>query len=172
MNTKHVNPVNPVKTCDFSAIAAIAAFVGLNQAEGKTLNVITDCWPRTIETNCDPATMLFPAGWYFAKRTLRNKHHSSTGLYSEVPVRDGNRQSWTTYAVEEARQCKGEDFSAPVCARVITALNDGAKLVGPNHVLVKKVEPINIVEGWKIVAPCLMGFILKSGNKVVKVFFR
>ena len=169
MNTKYINPI---KTCDFSAAAAIAAFVALNQAEGKALNVITNCWPYVIETNYDPAEMLFPAGWYFAKHSLRNKHRSTTGLYQEVPVRNGHRQSWTTYAVENVRQCRGENFSAPVCARVIAALNDGAKLVGPNHILVKTGRPINIIEGWEVTSATSIGFILKSSNKIVKVFFR
>ncbi len=162
--------IHPIKTCDFGAAAAIAAFVGLNMAEGKKLTVVTDSYPYVIVTDDDPAKMLFPAGWYFTKNSLRNKHRSTTGAYEEIPVRKTSRQSWTTYVVENARQCKGEDFSAPVCARVIAALNHGAKLIGPCHVAVKAGKPIDIVEGWTMVGGTDMGFKLVSGNKTVKVY--
>lgn len=162
--------VEVVKTCDLPKSAAIAAFVALNEDEGKELEVKAVARSYVIQSVQDPAEMLFPGGWYFAKGSLRNKHHSTTGAYAEIEVVDATGRSWITHAVEAARQCKGEDFSAQVCARVIAALN-GAKLVGPSYVVVETGKPIKIIEGWTVCDTCAMGFILKSGDKAVKVFF-
>lgn len=171
MGTQNIcKQIEMVKTCDLPATAAIAAFVGLNEAEGKVLRVKSDAWSYAIEAIQDPAEMLFPGGWYFAKCSLRNKHHSTTGAYAEIELVDATGRSWTTHAVENARQCQGEDFSAQVCARVISALN-GAKLVGPSHVVVETGKPLKIIEGWAVCDTCAMGFILRSGNQDVKVFF-
>lgn len=174
MGTQNIKIV-PVKTCDFGATTAIAAFTALNQMEGKAIGVKSESWPYTIVTAADPAQMLFPAGWYFAKHALRNKHHSTTGAYSEIDVMDPATHSvWTTHAVETARQCHGKDFAAPVCARTVAALNNGAKLVGPTHVLVKTGPDATIkyVEGWSVENACSMGFLLRSGDRIVKIFFR
>ena len=174
MGTQNIK-IEPVKTCDFDAKAAIAAFAALNQTEGKAVGVKSESWPYAIETSSDPAKMLFPAGWYFAKHALRNKHHSTTGAYSEIDVMDAAMHSaWTTHAVETARQRLGRDFSAAVCACTVAALNYGAKLVGPTHVLVKTGPDATIkyVEGWSVENACSLGFLLRSGDKIVKVFFR
>lgn len=171
MGTQNVSRnVQVVKTCDLPKSAAVAAFVGLNEAEGKKLMTKTEGQSFYLEAIQDPAGMLYPSGWYFAKCHLRNKHNSTTGLYDQVRVVDITGHSWMTHAIETARQIQGKDFSAPVCAKVVAVLN-GGELIDQAHVIVKPGKPIKVLDGWTVADACSLGFILSSGEKIVKVFF-
>ena len=47
-----------------------------------------------IITDLDPNRLVYPEGWYYAKGHLRNKHTSTTGLYSEVAMVNSAYQPW------------------------------------------------------------------------------
>lgn len=153
MATKHI-PIEVIKTCDLNVNAATAAFIGLNALEGTEI-VLTNpgMYPPVLKTSHDPANMAFPKGWYFAKNSVRNKHHSTTGFYEEIPVENNKGKPWQTYCVENARQVEGKDFGPLVLADVIVAMNPHSKKVNSWTVKLtklEKLESIKILEGWTV----------------------
>lgn len=153
MATKNI-PIEEVKTCDLNLAAAVAAFIGLNMLEGTEVTLTNPGeYPLVLQTSYDPANLAFPQGWYFAKHSVRNKHHSTTGFYEEIPVKDDKGKLWQTYRVENARQVEGKDFGPLVLADVIVALNPHAKKLNPTVVKLtklEKLESIKILEGWTV----------------------
>lgn len=170
MDIKNIS-IEVVKTCDMDGKAAAAAFIGLNALEGTEIALIINpgTYSPIMKTSYDPANMVFPNGWYFAKGSVRNKHHSTTGFYDEVPVMDGNSELWQTYRVEDARQVDGKDFDPIVLADVIVAMNAGAKKVNAWTVKLTKLEKmksIKVLEGYNVKVEDKK-IILSSGcNKV------
>jgi hypothetical protein len=47
-----------------------------------------------LVTDSDPNELTYPEGWYFAKGVYRNKHNSTTGCYSEVPMFKSTGERW------------------------------------------------------------------------------
>jgi len=47
-----------------------------------------------LVTDCDPDELTYPEGWYFAKGTYRNKHNTTTGYYSEIPMFKTSGERW------------------------------------------------------------------------------
>lgn len=171
MATKNI-PIEVIKTCDLDINAAVAAFVGLN---GLTDIVLTNPgeYPPVLQTSYDPASLAFPQGWYFAKHSVRNKHHSTTGFYEEIPVKDDKGKLWQTYCVENARQVEGKDFSPLVMADVVAALNPHAKKVGSWTVRLtkpEKLDSIRILEGWTVKVEGEQ-IILSSGYHKVSIVY-
>lgn len=169
MATKNIE-VDVVKTCDLDINAATAAFIGLNALEGVEV-ILTNAgmYPPVLKTGCDPANMAFPKGWYFAKHSVRNKHHSTTGFYEEIPVKDDNGELWQTYRVEDARQVEGKDFGPIVLADVILAMNPYAKKVNAWTVKLtkpEKMKSIKIIEGWTVTVEGKKIILTSGHNKV------
>lgn len=173
MTTKHIK-VDVVKTCDMDINAATAAFIGLNTLEGVEV-ILTNAgmYPPVLKTSHDPANMAFPKGWYFAKHSVRNKHHSTSGFYEEIPVVDDNGEFWQTYRVEDASQVEGKDFGPIVLADVIVAMNPHSKKVNSSTVKLTKLEKmksIKIIEGWTVTVEGKK-IVLSSGcNKAIIIY--
>lgn len=80
-----------VKTCDFSAEMAATILTWLNEnkvwvkKEGSRLEIITDVSPLDLS---------YPEGWYYGKGGFTNKHESTTGAYSWVPMRTTKGTNW------------------------------------------------------------------------------
>ncbi len=72
-----------VKSCDLPGLVAAKLFVELNK--GKVVLEHQYGKPCLI-TDENPEELVHPEGWYYAKESFRNKHNSSTGMYSEVPM--------------------------------------------------------------------------------------
>ena len=87
-----------VKMCDMDLHIATKVFEALNPGKVKIVNT-----PFTtfILTDIEPKDLVYPEGWYYAKGYFRNKHMSTTGLYSEVSMRTEGGASWS----EKARYC-------------------------------------------------------------------
>ncbi len=47
---------------------------------------------------CPPTKLRYPKGWYYAKGTIRNKHNTSSGAYSEVILLTITGETWERYA--------------------------------------------------------------------------
>ena len=174
MSTKILS-IKPIQTRNLPTKAAIAAFVGLNEEEGKVITrANSGSYPPILKTESNPMTMLCPDGWYFAKKSLRNKHSSTTGMYSEIKLMDNRGGFWDVYALEDdVRSVRGGEFSPSVLADVIKVLNPGSEKV--NDVTVKLTNPMElneilVLEGWNIVVneetKCIT---LYSGNKYAYV---
>ena len=48
-----------------------------------------------IITDTAPKDLIYPEGWYYAKGCFRNKHTSSSGLYSEVSMQNRLGVCWS-----------------------------------------------------------------------------
>lgn len=95
-NTSSVLParVRTVKCCDLDGDIAAQLFALLNP------KVVTIDWSEgdaVIITDAEPDQLTYPEGWYYAKGCLRNKHTSTTGLYSEVAMVNSAYQPWGAY---------------------------------------------------------------------------
>ena len=90
-----------VKSADLPRDIALTVFEMLNvDREGKHhVKVIRPgddgyCTRHRIVTDREPADLVYPDGWYYAKGNFRNKHNSSTGFYSEVPMYNEKGVRW------------------------------------------------------------------------------
>ena len=84
--------VKVVKMCDMPIGIATKVFVALNP--GKVTEVCTHRHHMKIITNTEPMDLTYPEGWYYAKGTVRHKHQSTTGFYSEVDMLTEDGVSW------------------------------------------------------------------------------
>ena len=80
-----------VKTCDLTGEIAAKLFVMLNV--GRALIKWREADGKVVATKVPPEQLVYPEGWYYSKGCLRNKHNSTNGIYSEVPLvkMDGTR---------------------------------------------------------------------------------
>lgn len=86
--------VKVVKSCDYSAAIAAKVFSMLNDGVVYVRSE-PDGYSFTITTDTDPRELVYPEGWYFAKGALRNKHNSTTGSYSEIPIVNSFNEEWS-----------------------------------------------------------------------------
>ena len=85
-----------VKSCDYSAEVAAKVFQMLNYGE---VFIEKGGYPRiTIITDSSPYDLRYPEGWYYGKGYFRNKHESTTGAYSEIPMKTKNGTYWEDIA--------------------------------------------------------------------------
>ncbi|MBR3280861.1 MAG: hypothetical protein IKI57_03300 [Clostridia bacterium] len=80
-----------VKSCDFPVGIALHVFKMLNPS------ITTEPDPfagSCIVTDTEPMDLTYPEGWYFAKGNFRNKHTSTTGMYSEIPMKKADGTYW------------------------------------------------------------------------------
>ena len=87
-----------VKMCDMPVGIAASVFEMLNQ--GKVQLKKNDVFLSTIiVTDVEPKDLIYPEGWYYAKGRFRNKHMSTTGMYSEVIMRKSDGTFWGNLAM-------------------------------------------------------------------------
>lgn len=89
--------------CDLSRDTAAKVFVMLNPGRVKYSemnNIFKDTpLPDTVLiTDVEPKDLVYPEGWYYANGTFRNKHNSTTGLYSVIYMAKSNGEFWEDYA--------------------------------------------------------------------------
>ncbi len=92
-----------VKMCDMSRDTAAKVFMMLNPGKVKyaIMGEIFDDCPLpdlVLITDVEPKDLVYPEGWYYAKGTFRNKHTSTTGMYSTIEMMKSNGQFWENYA--------------------------------------------------------------------------
>ena len=89
-----------IKSADFPREVALTVFELLNvDNDGNHhVKVIRPgdgyCVRHRIITDHEPADLIYPEGWYYAKGNFRNKHTSSTGFYSETPIYNEDGIRW------------------------------------------------------------------------------
>ena len=89
-----------IKMCDMPVAIAVRVFESLNPEKVKVnVNPLTDS--ATITTDTEPKDLVYPEGWYYAKGCFRNKHTSTTGLYSEIEMLTKSNIGWR----EKATYC-------------------------------------------------------------------
>ena len=87
------NPTHSIKCCDLSANLAAQLFALLNPREvalqwSGFVGGVDEI--REIVVDAGPDGLVYPEGWYFAKGRFTNKHNSSTGQYSAIPMKRGS----------------------------------------------------------------------------------
>ena len=94
-----------VKMADLSRDIAANVFKMLN---GDKVSLQRDeTFSLYIVTDTEPKGLKYPEGWYYAKGSLRNKHTSSTGGYSEIYMMNSSGMFWD----EKAKYCFPDYFS-------------------------------------------------------------
>ena len=84
-----------VKSCDYPVSIALKVFTMLNEG----IRIVPDSFAGScIVTDTEPKDLRYPEGWYYAKGNYRNKHTSTTGVYSEVPMRKEDGTYWEDIA--------------------------------------------------------------------------
>lgn len=86
-----------VKMCDMSKDIAARVFKMLN-GDNVTLKESFYSVRIIIVTDIEPKNLVYPEGWYYAKGSLRNKHTSTTGFYSEIRMEKSNGDAWKNIA--------------------------------------------------------------------------
>ena len=86
-----------VKMCDMSEDIAVEIFRMLNPRK-ISVERNQEHLGKVIVTDVEPKDLIYPEGWYYAKGTFRNKHTSSTGVYSEVYMKKSNGDFWMDIA--------------------------------------------------------------------------
>ncbi len=81
-----------VKMCDLNGAVAAKVFESLNY--GKVTYDKNGRFGPVLITDMEPMDLTYPEGWYYAKGCFRNKHQSTTGIYSEVPMMKRNGKQW------------------------------------------------------------------------------
>jgi len=81
-----------VKSCDYPVEIAMKVLEMLNPRVKITW--ASGSYLRTIVTDVEPKDLTYPEGWYYAKGCFRNKHTSTTGIYSEIPMEKSDGSSW------------------------------------------------------------------------------
>lgn len=82
------NKAQTVKSCDFNGEIAAMLMVMLNSSFVTLNNQYID--HEFLVSTVEPAKLIYPEGWYFAKGNVRNKHQSTTGMYYEIPLCKSN----------------------------------------------------------------------------------
>lgn len=90
------NPTHSIKCCDLSANLAAQLFALLNPREvalqwSGFVGGVDEI--REIVVDASPDGLVYPEGWYFTKGHFTNKHNSSTGQYSAIPMRVSRPQA-------------------------------------------------------------------------------
>ena len=85
-----------VKMCDMNAGIARRVFQLLNPE--KVVLKENFRFGICIYTDTEPKELVYPEGWYYAKGAFRNKHMSTTGMYSEVKMFKTNGEPWADSA--------------------------------------------------------------------------
>lgn len=93
-----------VKMCDMNKGIAVKVFQMLN-GKNVSLKKTFGYFGTIIVTDVEPMNLIYPEGWYYAKGCLRNKHTSTTGIYSEIRMEKSNGEGWD----ETALYCTLED---------------------------------------------------------------
>ena len=88
-----------MKSCDYPMEIAGRVFEMLNFEKVKF--VWTPGSYMYISTDEEPKNLVYPEGWYYAKGMFRNKHNSTNGEYSEIPMVTSNGFDWG----DSARYC-------------------------------------------------------------------
>ena len=86
-----------VKMCDMSGEIAAIVFQKLNSKD-VILGEVKGTSELIIATDVEPAELVYPEGWYYAKGCFRNKHTSSTGAYEEIRMVKVDGTSWKELA--------------------------------------------------------------------------
>ena len=84
-----------IKSADFPRDIALAVFEMLNIDKSGTRHVKV-IWPEDNEycarhkiiTDREPADLIYPEGWYYAKGNFRNKHNGSIKGTTQILVTD------------------------------------------------------------------------------------
>ncbi len=87
-----------VKMADMPTHIALMVFQELN-GDKIECDDIYDFYDQVIYTDVEPRDLIYPEGWYYAKGCFRNKHMTSSGIYSEVPMRTSDGRDWRNLAI-------------------------------------------------------------------------
>lgn len=82
-----------IKVCDMDKYTAARLFEMLNPGKVMVKRKLKGVG-TVIITDTEPKDLTYPEGWYYAKGRFTNKHHSTTGLYSEVEMYTSEDKSW------------------------------------------------------------------------------
>ena len=85
---------NTIKTADLNGSIAAKLFANMNPGRVEHVTMHNGDIHGVLVTDVDPVDLDYPEGWYFAKGSFRNKHNSSTGFYSEVPMLKSDGLPW------------------------------------------------------------------------------
>ena len=85
-----------IKCCDLDGDTAARLFELLNPREvalqrSGFVGGVDEIREIVVDASTDG--LVYPEGWYFAKGRFTNKHNSSTGQYSAIPMRVSRRQA-------------------------------------------------------------------------------
>ena len=85
-----------IKCCDLDGDTAARLFALLNPREvalqrSGFVGGVDEIREIVVDASTD--SLVYPEGWYFAKGRFTNKHNSSTGQYSAIPMRVSRRQA-------------------------------------------------------------------------------
>lgn len=86
-----------VKSCDYPVAVALQVFEMLNPRVKAKWDRFSNL--KVIVTDVEPKDLTYPEGWYYAKGCFRNKHTSTTGIYSEIPMEKSDGSSWREDAI-------------------------------------------------------------------------
>ena len=75
-----------VKSCDYGWKIAVTVFAMLNPRTVRLRSCDYTTFEARIITDVEPKDLVYPEGWYYAKGHFRNKHQSTTGVYSEIAM--------------------------------------------------------------------------------------
>lgn len=92
--------VKTIKSCDMPVTDAVWLFGRYNRGKVK---VNTRGFEMFIVTDTEPKDLVYPEGWYYAKGTFRNKHESTTGIYSEIDMLMSDGTPWRDKAPYQTR---------------------------------------------------------------------
>ena len=93
-----------VKSCDLPVRVALTVFELLNANAVKVTNKYRGVHLLSITTDTEPKDLTYPEGWYYAKGCFRNKHESTTGIYSEVEMFKSDGTPWRKVAKYQTRR--------------------------------------------------------------------
>ena len=89
-----------VKMADMPVDVALEAFRRINVSNTwkEKVKIKKNGYKFSIITNTEPKDLRYPEGWYYAKGCFRNKHTSTTGMYSEVRMENSRGEPWENIA--------------------------------------------------------------------------
>ena len=87
-----------VKMADLSARVAARILVAYNHEVVTYVRInpfsLSDPGCGAIVSFVEPAELIYPEGWYFAKGHFRNKGNSTSGRYEEIPMYQPGGEPW------------------------------------------------------------------------------
>lgn len=92
-----------IRMADMPSSIACFAFEAINKGKLEICKDEMGNW--LIVTNMEPKDLNYPEGWYYAKGNFRNKHMTSSGFYTEVPIVKKDGEYWE----ETAKYCTLDD---------------------------------------------------------------